>query len=484
MKSEPGSKFCLHVVIFLALTFCFGLLPPCGLTEKGMKILGVFVGMLYGWTFISFSWPSMICLVALGFTGYATPTAVIAEAFSNAAVLFTIFVLVFTAYCNESGLNAVLAKWFLSRSVFAGRPWLFTASVLFGSLVISFLIDPVPVVFLLSGILYTIFDDIGMERGEKYPAYLLAGVCIIACISFVCKPWAGQNLPGIIALAKISGGTAVIDNVTLILVAAPACVASVLLYVLAIRFIFRPDVGKLANLSPEYLAKLRSGLRLGRKEGIAALALTVFLALMLLPNLLPAGSGAAEFLGQFTMTVAIVLILGLLSVVRLDGRPVFDYQACAHGINWNVVWMLACSMPVSSAMSSPDAGLAPLINNMLGSLFSGGNFILVMIFFLICVNVATQFAHNVTIILVAVPIIWNLCQSTGLDAEAFSILVFLAAGVSFATPAASTIGALSFANGEWIGMRRAFEAGIVGNIIGLFCIIAISLPLVLLVVGI
>lgn len=120
---------------------------------------------------------------------------------------------------------------------------------------------------------------------------------------------------------------------TLILVAAPACVASVLLYVLAIRFIFRPDVGKLANLSPEYLAKLRSGLRLGRKEGIAALALTVFLALMLLPNLLPAGSGAAEFLGQFTMTVAIVLILGLLSVVRLDGRPVFDYQACAHGIN-------------------------------------------------------------------------------------------------------------------------------------------------------
>lgn len=33
-------------------------------------------------------------------------------------------------------------------------------------------------------------------------------------------------------------------------------------------------------------------------------------------------------------------------------------------------------------------------------------------------------------------------------------------------------------------MRRAFEAGIVGNIIGLFCIIAISLPLVLLVVGI
>ena len=70
----------LHVIVFFALTLGTGFLPPPGITEMGMNILGVFLGLLYGWSFIGFAWPSMICLVALGFTGYAEPAAIIASA--------------------------------------------------------------------------------------------------------------------------------------------------------------------------------------------------------------------------------------------------------------------------------------------------------------------------------------------------------------------------------------------------------------------
>ena len=66
----------------------------------------------------------------------------------------------------------------------------------------------------------------------------------------------------------------------------------------------------------------------------------------------------------------------------------------------------------------------------------------------------------------------------------FSILMFLAAGAAFATPAASTVGALSFANGEWIGMKRAFQAGILGCIGGIVCMLVLGLPLVMALVGI
>ena len=58
----------LHVIVFFALTLGTGFLSPPGITEMGMNILGVFLGLLYGWSFIGFAWPSMICLVALGFT--------------------------------------------------------------------------------------------------------------------------------------------------------------------------------------------------------------------------------------------------------------------------------------------------------------------------------------------------------------------------------------------------------------------------------
>ena len=64
------------------------------------------------------------------------------------------------------------------------------------------------------------------------------------------------------------------------------------------------------------------------------------------------------------------------------------------------------------------------------------------------------------------------------------LLVILSAGIAFVTPAASIIGAISFSNGEWIGVQRAFKVGFIGNFICLGCLIALGLPLVLLLVGI
>lgn len=482
--SSPDSRHILHVVIFFLLTFGTGFLPPVGITPMGMNILGVFLGMLYGWTFIGFAWPSMICLVALGFTGYAAPGKVIATAFGHPAVMFTMFVLAFTTYCDKSGINAVMAKWCLSRRVFAGHPWVFTACVLVATLIIGFLVDGVPAAFLIAGILYSVFHDIGMKQGDDYPAYLLAGVYMAGVLSFACKPWAGQNLMGISALADVSGGSAVISNLAVIGIALPVCIATLLLYTLAVRFFFRPDISRLSHLTPEYLDSISSQIRVGREQRIAAGALVIFLLLMFLPNVLPAGSAVAAFFGKFNMVVAMVAILGVLSFLRVEGKPVFDFHDCASGINWNVIWMLAASIPVSAALSCDGAGLSKVLSDILHSFAAGGNILLFLAGFMIFINVMTQFTHNVTIVLIAVPLIWNLSQSANLNPVGFSILMFLAAGAAYATPAASTVGALSFANGEWVGVARAFRAGICGCIMAIICMLGLGLPLVAAFVGI
>ena len=481
--SHDDFRHILHIVIFFLLTFGTGFLPPLGITPMGMNILGVFLGMLYGWTFIGFAWPSMICLVALGFTGYAEPGRIIGSAFSNPAVLFTIFVLAFTTYCDKSGINAVMAKWCLSRRVFAGHPWLFTACVLTGTLIIGFLVDGVPAAFLIAGILYSMFHDIDMKQGDDYPAYLLAGVYMAGVLSFACKPWAGQNLMGITALSDISAGTAVIDNLSLIAIAMPVSIATLLIYTLIVRFVFRPDISRLASLTPDYLDSISAQIRVGRKQSIAAAALIIFLIVMFLPNVLPAGSKAAAFFGKFNMVVAMVTILGVLSFIRVDNEPVFDFHDCASGVNWNVIWMLAASMPVSAALSSDGAGLSQALGDILRSFVSDGNILFFLAGFMIFINIMTQFTHNVTIVLIAVPLIWNLGQSTGINPTGFSILMLLAAGAAYATPAASTVGALSFANGEWVGVRRAFKAGILGCAAAIICMLGLGLPLVSAVIG-
>lgn len=100
---------------------------------------------------------------------------------------------------------------------------------------------------------------------------------------------------GIGALADVSGGAVVIDNLTLIAVALPVCVATLLVYTLIVRFVFRPDISRMAHLTPEYLASLRRDLHIGPEQGVAAAALFVFLLLMFLPNILPTGIRPPHF---------------------------------------------------------------------------------------------------------------------------------------------------------------------------------------------
>ena len=143
------SAYWLHALVYFLLTFGAGYVPLSHLEPLGMSVMGIFLGLLYGWTFIGFIWPSMLSIFALGVCGFfPTPQAAFSNAFSNHLVIFMLLVLVFTAYCEKSGLNRKLSCWFLSRKIVVGRPWTFTFMVLLGSFVVSFLVDGNAVVFI------------------------------------------------------------------------------------------------------------------------------------------------------------------------------------------------------------------------------------------------------------------------------------------------------------------------------------------------
>ena len=49
----------VHGAIMLAIILVIGNLPaPAPLTQLGMKMLGVFIGVLYGWTVAGLLWPT------------------------------------------------------------------------------------------------------------------------------------------------------------------------------------------------------------------------------------------------------------------------------------------------------------------------------------------------------------------------------------------------------------------------------------------
>ena len=95
IDSRNRAVYWIHTFVYFLITFCFCYLPFHALTPFGMTIVGIFIGLLYGWTFIGFVWPSMMSIFALGLCGYfKTPQAAFANAFSNHLVIFMLLVLV------------------------------------------------------------------------------------------------------------------------------------------------------------------------------------------------------------------------------------------------------------------------------------------------------------------------------------------------------------------------------------------------------
>ena len=73
-KPSFSLSYYVHTAICLIIMFGFGQLPPVApLTPLGMNLIGIFLGVLYGWVFIEIVWPSLAGLLALMLIGGMKP---------------------------------------------------------------------------------------------------------------------------------------------------------------------------------------------------------------------------------------------------------------------------------------------------------------------------------------------------------------------------------------------------------------------------
>ena len=78
--------------------FGFGLLEPVEpLTPLGMRLVGVFLVVLYGWVFIEIVWPSLAGLLAMMLVGGMKPVTLLNNSFGHPIVQMMFFIFVFCA---------------------------------------------------------------------------------------------------------------------------------------------------------------------------------------------------------------------------------------------------------------------------------------------------------------------------------------------------------------------------------------------------
>lgn len=445
----------VHSVICLAIMFGFGRLAPFEpLTPLGMNLIGIFLGVLYGWIFIDIIWPSIAGLLAMTLIGGMNPGLLLNKSFGDPIVVMMFFIFVFCATINHYGLSKFISLWFITRKAVAGRPWLFTYTFLGSIMILGGLTSASPAAVIGWSILYGICDVCGYKRGEGYPTMMVFGVVYAAQVGMALIPFKQAALTVIGAYEKMSGVG--MNYASYMLIALVACALCSLLFIVIGKYVFRPDVSKLRNLDATAL-DTEGSLSLNRVQKTVLGFLFALVALLLLPNFLPASLFLTRFLKAIGNTGICMFLVGVMCFIKVDGKPLLRFKSMVDdGVAWGIIFILAMVQPLSGAMADPQSGVTDFLMKLLSPFFGSDSALLFAVFMGLFATILTQFINNGAVGVALMPIIYSYCSNTGAAPEIAVMLVVLGVHLAFLTPAASSSAALLHGN-EWSDVRSIWK---------------------------
>ena len=460
----------VHYLVTAIIIIGSHFMPQMGpITPLGMAVMGTFIGVIYGWTFLDMIWPSIFGLISLG---YAVGMQNVLTA-SLGSPIIALCILTFAALTvlNESKLTDVLVRVIVSNRFAKGRPWIF---VLFFFLCayICAQINVFVSILLLSGILLDMCTKLEVKPFTKFPAYMLLGVALGVQMGQIMIPFRSSALTLVGAYSSMTGGMP--NFIQYMAFVIPMGILMIVAYVLIGRFILRVDVSPIANMPDDFFGE-KAKLTSDQKK---ALGYLVGITLMLLSTtILPKTWAITTVLTKITMFgQAAIVILILMLIKKEDGTPFFNYSACAaKGMSWEGIWMTAFILPIAQYMTAGDTGIAAGLRILLAPL-SGLSPILFVVGFMLFAAIITNFANNITLAVVMLPVALTFAGQVGLPATGMACMIFVVTQLALFTPGASVPAGMAFSHSNWVNASSMMAIGAISVVIMTLIFLAVGIP--------
>lgn len=445
--------------IGILIIFGFGYLPPFEpITPMGMKVLGIFLGMIFLWSFVSILWPSLLGIVALILCGYAPLPRVLALSFGDTVPVLILFAMVLFGAIQQAGVTRYISRWFLTRKIINGKPVIFSFVFIYSAYVLSALsANILPIILFMWAILYSVLEDLGYKKGDRYTAVMVIGT-LFGCISGQpAKPFTGSALMIGGAFEKIANVH--VDYLQYMLFGFIMSSMGIFLYALVIKFVFRPDMTQVKNISVDHFKKDPLP-PMSAHQKIMMVALFGYLIMVLLPSILPKSIAAVALLAKIGPLGVVILFVVALSLFKIQGKPIMNFKEVAgKALAWDVYFLVCMAMVISSAMTSDVTGITTFLKDTLDPLLGGRSYIAftaILAIFSVCI---TQFANNGVMGVLLMPVVKVFSEQSGGSFEGTAVLMIFALHIALLTPAASPYAAVLYGNKDWVSQGDVLKFG-------------------------
>lgn len=481
----------LHVIIGLVLMFGISFLPaPAPLTPIGLKVLGLFVGIVYLWTFVGLEWPSILGITAASFyiNSILAPTATapfgiwraIQESIGNWVVGYLIAALLLTHALNQAGFTKRITIWFMTRDFAKKNPWTFTYAFLGTCLFVGLWLDATVTLVFFLAIAYQMFEKLGYKKGDKYPLMIVIGLTFAVNLAFAMTPI--SHTITLIGMGVYSGVTngGNINFIEYMAVGIPVGLVAFVIMLMFFRYVVNPDVGNFKNVNYDTLIGEMPGPMKLREKAIVAIFGLVTIA-WLAPGFLDLLAPTAAITKYFhDMTIIIPTFLGVIVmlILKVDGKPLLDWDdAFQNAMPWGVITLITCAMLYGTILTEKPTGINDfIVAKIMPILGNGYSSYILMAILIALIVVATNVLNNVPITILFVAVCVPLASKIGLDPKVIGILVILSAQWGFALPSALATVAWTFGN-DWAQPRKVFLYGVTVMLACIFATVVVGYPL-------
>lgn len=477
-ETQKRDYFLLHVIITFLMMVIIGNLPTFGeVTPVGMKMLGIFVAVVYAWSTTSMIWPSMLGILALAVLGIIPMTELFPLCFADQTIWFMTFVCIFVAVIEKAGIINYIANWMLSRKFIFGRPWLFTFFFLFAAWLCATLISELPAMFMFWSSFYAVAKKIELDLKGRYSFFMIFG------IAFMTLAVANNVLPFKLGVLFFLGTYSSLTGISVdfgqyILFSIPISVLEVVFYVLMMRFVFKPDVSALKSIDSSFIDK--SNLKIDLKLKIAFFYLIIMMILLLIPDFLPDESVIVQIINNIGKPGVMLGILISMFIVRVDKEPLLNFSEASKSIPWEIFFMMAFVMPFGNLLVSDEAGIVPTITGFVAPILQGLNPLLFILVFLFTSTLLSNVLNNAVVYIVYVGILASIASTMNIESIPIIVVLMFTIQLAFMTPAGSAAAALIFGN-KWVNAKDMYKYSTIIVLLNFGFYFLVGLPIAYLV---
>lgn len=466
------------VIVSIFLMFGTGLIPPMfGLSPLGMQVAGIFLGTVLLWLFVSVSWPSVLCIVALMFTPLYSYSEALKVSMGGWIVSFVLFSSMVTYVLGQTGFLKRVAVWFVTRPFTKKNPWIFVGLLFLAPLIIGSFMSPVPTFIVFVPIAEQIFKELGCRKGDKFPQVIILGILFFASLSTITTPIA-HTVP-ILAMSlyeKDMGRP--IDFVSYTVFGVVSAAVIFICAILVTKFFFGLETDRLKNLDTEVL---KNGIgRMGKEEKYSLWVFAAVVFLWMIPGMIKGvlPEVAAFINGLGTPTPAMLGVVALC-LIHVNGTPLMKFNEAISKVPWTAVMMVAATGILGGALTNADVGLTEVVVNALSPLIGSMS----PMVFVLCISVftvmLTNFASNtVTVTLIysiALPLVYG-GAIAGVNPGALTSVIGAGACVALATPPSTAHAAVAAGTG-WLKTDLMLRYGLVLSVMAAVILAVVGYPI-------